>query len=429
MDNVAPRVIEEIEAAWPQQIEHLQKLIREPSTLGNEAGVQRLIASTFHDMGLAVHQFETDIGTLGSHPAFSPVEWDYRGRPNVVGVWHSRSSTGRSLVLNGHIDVVSPEPRSHWRYDPWGAEIVGDRLYGRGSCDMKSGVNAMIYAVRAIQRAGIELDGDLLLQSVIEEECSGNGTLACVERGFVADGCLIPEPANGDALVAQLGVLWCRVVVRGSAGHVMTAQQSINAIDKMYFLIQAMRQLEAEMNAEKHPAYADVQWPINFNPGIIHGGYWPSMVPAQCELEFRMSFYPGTSAQDAKTRVRQHLLAAAATDPWLKDHLPEITFYGYHIEGTVIDFDTSPVIQSLKRSHQAITGRPLQSRRSTGTTDTRYFYQRGIPATCYGPHGANLHGADEYVELPSLLEATKVIAAFILEWCGISSPSQTRRAI
>jgi acetylornithine deacetylase len=413
-------VLQTIEHTWPQQVSYLQSLVQEPSTLGNEAGVQRIMQATFREMGLTVHTFEPDIGALSRLRGFSPPEWSYRGRPNVVGIWPAGGSGGRSLVLNSHVDVVSPEPVSHWSYDPWGAQIVGDRMYGRGACDMKSGVSAMVYAVRAIQATGIRLKGDVILQSVIEEECTGNGALACLERGFTGDGCLIPEPSYGKALVAQVGVLWGRIKVRGRAAHVSGANRAINAIEKTYVLIQAMRELEAQLNRQKHPAFQEVEWPINFNPGIIHAGDWNSTVPSECILEFRMGFYPDMSAAEAKTMVRQHLLEAAARDPWLKDNLPDSTFFGFHAEGTAINFAESPVIQVLNTSHQEVLGQPLLPSASTGTTDTRFFLlYYDIPATCYGARGENSHGIDEYVELPTLLEATKVIAVFIMDWCGV----------
>jgi acetylornithine deacetylase len=422
MDAARQEVLRNVDEAWPQQVEHLQALVREPSTLGNEAGVQRLMQSTLREMDLEVHAFEPDIGSLAGRPGFSPPEWSYRGRQNVVGIWPGTASDGgRSLVLNGHVDVVSAEPLSQWNYDPWGAEIVGGRLYGRGACDMKSGVNAMVYAVRAIQAADIELKNDVIIQSVIEEECTGNGALACLERGFVGDGCLIPEPFPEQALVAQVGVLWCRLNVRGTAAHVMGANRAINAIEKVYLLIDAMRQLESELNSQKPAAFQAVDWPINFNPGVIRAGDWPSTVPAQCELEFRMGFYPGMSAEDAKAMVRERLLTVAARDPWLKDNPPEISFYGFHAEGTAVAFDDSPVIRAINSAHQTVTGRTLAPFASTATTDSRFFLlYYGIPATCYGARGAHMHGIDEYVELPTVRQVTKVIAAFILEWCGVA---------
>lgn len=421
LESVKKKVWQEVEKAWPRQLAHLQALVREPSILGNEAGVQRLMQATFREMGLEVHTFEPDIGAICALPGFSPPEWSYRGRPNVVGVWKGSRKDGRSLVLNGHVDVVSPEPISHWTYDPWGAIVVGDRLYGRGALDMKAGVNAMVWAVRAIQEADVLVRGDIVLQSVIEEECTGNGTLACLHRGFTADGCLIPEPFYRQAPVAQVGVLWGRIKVRGVSYHVMAARSGVNAIEKVWVLINAMRELEARLNSEKPPAFRDVAWPITFNPGVIRGGDWPSTVPAECELEFRMGFYPGMTPERAKTLVRDHLLEAAATDPWLREHPPEITFYGFHAEGMAFDFNESPVIRTLNASHQGVTGRPLEPVASTATTDARFFHlYYDIPVTCYGPSGGKEHGADEYVELPSVLEVTKVIATFIVDWCDVA---------
>lgn len=420
-EELQDAVRQAVEHAWSDQIAHLQALVREPSMLGHEAGAQRVMRRAFGELGLEVHEFEPDIGTLYGLRGFSPPEWGYEGRPNVVGVWRAAASGGRSLVLNGHVDVVSAEPLSGWRHDPWGAEIVGERLYGRGACDMKSGLCAMTAAVRAVRAAGVRLRGDVILQSVIEEECTGNGTLACLDRGFTADGCVIVEPHYGQALVAQVGVLWCRVTVRGVAGHVKATQAGVNAIETVYALIRALRDLERRMNAERPPLFADVPWPINFNPGVIRGGDWPSSVPAECTLAFRMGFYPEMSVEEAKTLVRRTLLDAVAEDPWFRDHPPDIAFYGFHAEGMSMDFAASPVIQTLSAVHQAVTGRSLTPGVLTATTDARFFHlYYGVPVTCYGARGAGSHGADEYVELPTVREATNVLAAFILEWCGVA---------
>lgn len=421
MSTSREAVVERVEQNWSEQIAFLQSLVRQRSTLKHEADIQRVIKATFQGMELEVQTFEPDIGVLSHLPGFSPPEWSYRDRPNVVGVRRSEASNGQSLVLNGHVDVVSAEPASLWTYDPWGATIVGDRLYGRGACDMKAGLSAMVYAVRAIQDAGVQLRGDVILQSVIEEECTGNGTLSCLARGFTADGCLIAEPFYGRAMVAQVGVLWCRVKVWGAAAHAMGANRAVNAIEKMYLLIEAMRELEDALNQDRHPAFRWSTKPIQFNPGIIHGGEWPSSVPAACELEFRMGYYPDMSPAEAQTMVRECLQDAAARDPWLRAHPPDISFYGFQAEGTAVSFEESPVIQVLNAAHNEVTGRELSPMSSTAATDTRYFLlYHDIPATCYGPRGGNIHGVDEYVELPTVREVTKVIAAFILDWCGVA---------
>ncbi len=423
MDALTRSVMDAVDSGWERQVRHLQALVRQPSVLGQEAGAQRLMSALFDEMGLDVAAFEPDIGAISPLRGFSPPEWSYRNRPNVVGIWRSPAGGGRSLVLNGHVDVVSPEPVSRWRHDPWGAEIENGRLYGRGACDMKSGVSAMAWAVRAIQAAGVRLKGDVILQSVIEEECTGNGTLACLARGYLGDGCLIAEPFHDRALVAQLGVLWCRLKVRGVAAHVQGANQAVNAIEKTYVLIRAMRELEAQLNDAKHPAYRSHPWPINFNPGVIRGGDWPSNVPADCELDFRMAFYPGTRIEDAKAMVRGHLLAAAERDTWLKKNPPEITFYGFHAEGATMDFQESPVIQVLTDAYHRVTGRVLQPGIATATTDARFFsLYYGVPVTCFGAQGSGMHGVDEYVEVETVREVTKVVAAFVLDWCGVAEP-------
>jgi acetylornithine deacetylase len=409
-----------VEANWPAQVAQLQALVREPSVLGREAGVQRLMHGGMRELGLQTQQVAIDVGALAQLPGFSPPEWGYRERPNIVGVRRGAGG-GRSLVLQGHVDVVSPEPLGHWTRDPWGAEIVGERLYGRGACDMKAGVGAMLFAARAIQHAGIQLQGDLTLQSVIEEECTGNGALACLAAGFGAEGCLIPEPFYRQALVAQVGVIWLRVVVRGQAAHVKGANAAVNAIEKGYLVIQALRALEAQLNARGHPAFADHPWPINLNPGIIRAGDWASTVPAECELTLRLGFFPDTTARATMARVRAHLAEALGDDPWLAANPPELTFFGFQAEGYAVDPATHPVIGELQATHQALIGAPLTPLASTATTDARFFEKHyGIPATCYGPQGANIHGIDEYVELPSVLEVTRVITAFVLRWCGVA---------
>lgn len=321
---MAPRekVFTEIDRNWDEQVAFLQKIVRMPSELLHEAPVQHEMLRSFRGLGLETDSFDADPGEIHHLPGYSPVEWGFHGRPQVVGVWRSPDGTGRSLVLNGHVDVVSPEPVRLWSRDPWGAEIAGGRMYGRGALDMKAGMSAIVYATKAMRDAGVTLGGDIILQSVIEEECTGNGTLACLARGYVGDGALIPEPEMEWVLAGEIGVLWLRSVVTGAAGHVHGATMHVNAIEKAYVLITALRDLEAAWNSDPHPAYRGVNHPINFNPGVITGGDWPSTVPAECVFTTRISFYPGISPQEAKGLVLGHLEDAINRDPWLREHRP-----------------------------------------------------------------------------------------------------------
>ena len=413
-----------IDAAWDAEVAFLQDLVRRRSTLHHERSAQERVLEELRALGLEGSTQEVDHGAIARLPGYSPVDWAYRGRPNVSARAPGHGG-GRSLVFNGHIDVVPATPERLWTVDPWGAEIRGDRMYGRGAADMKAGVAAMIYAVAAIRRAGVELAGDVLLQTVIEEECTGNGSLAAVraltgEGG--ADAAIIPEPFNQTLLTAQIGVLWARVTVLGAGAHVLGADRAVNANEKAAFLMQGIREMEAAANdpAARHAAYRDVAHPLNYNVGVVHGGDWPSSVPSECVLEVRFAAYPGADLDAAQARFHEDLRAYAARDPWLAEHPPEIAFYGFKAEGCVVD-PATPLFDALRGAHRAVMGTDARPYVSTATTDVRFFaHHHGIPATCYGPVGANLHAPDEWVDLPSVRNVTKVLARAALDWCGVA---------
>lgn len=414
-------VMNEIENLWEEEVAFLQQLGRYPSTLGNEAAIQNYIADYLKkELNLEVDMITPDPKKLSRLPGFSAAEWSYAGRPVVVGTHKSKGQKiGKSLILQGHVDVVSPEPISFWNYDPWGSTIIGDKMYGRGIQDMKSGIAAMIFALKAIKKVGIELGADVLVQTVIEEECTGNGALAALAEGYVAEGALIPEPFGPCAMEAQVGVIWMRIKVRGAGAHTERADQAINAIEKAQVMINAILDYQVEINRRpKHTKFAEHNHPLNVNIGTIHSGDWPSTVPAECTLEVRIGFNPGEDPQKIKEEVKAFLLKTVSKDEWLKENQPEITFYGFHAEGVSLAREIE-LFKYLEEAHRFTTGgEELTFMSSTATTDVRLFTEHyGIPATCYGPIGSNMHGADEWVDLPSVKHVTKTYAAFILNWC------------
>lgn len=422
MDASERRVIERVEQNWEQEVEFLRGMVRRPSTLGNEALVQRFVAQELTEMGLVADVWQVNHAEIARLPGYSPVEWSFEGRPDVAATWRSSSGGGRSLILNGHVDVVPATPEHHWSHDPWGAEVVDGRMYGRGAADMKGGVAAMIYAVRALRETGIELKGDVTLETVIEEECTGNGALAARARGYSADAAVIPEPFGDRALEAQVGVMWARVVVRGRGAHAERASASVNAVLEACRLIDAVGRLEAEVNdrARRHPLFEGIEHPLNYNVGIVRGGDWASSVPEECVFEVRLSCYPGEDLEEVGSRFEAHLLEVAKADPWLAENPPDISFYAFRAEGCVVDRD-EPILGTLRRRHEETTGRKLGLFSFTGTTDARFFnLYHGIPATCYGPAGANLHAPDEWVDLESVREVTKVLALSAMDWCGVA---------
>ena len=207
-----------VEAGWEHQVELLRALVRSPSTLGRERDAQELVAAELADIGLSPQMW--DVGALGE--GSSPPLIEYGRRPNVTAMRRGTGG-GRSLTFNGHIDVVPVGVERNWSYDPWDATIDGGRMYGRGAADMKAGVVAMLGALRALR--SVELRGTICVESVIEEECTGNGAAACRARGPRTDAAIIPEPFNHLALRAQVGVLWATVVVEGKAAHAERARR------------------------------------------------------------------------------------------------------------------------------------------------------------------------------------------------------------
>jgi acetylornithine deacetylase len=417
----ADRVGAAVDANWEREIEFLRGLVTRRSTLGDEALVQRFVAAELGALGLTVDTWEIDAASLAKLPGYGPVEWSFAGRPNVGARW-SGSGGGRSLVLQGHIDVVPATPEHHWTRDPWGAEVAEGRMWGRGAADMKAGVAAMVYAVRALRDAGVRLRGDVSLVTVIEEECTGNGALSALARGYTGDAAIIPEPFGDQALEAQVGVLWARITVRGRGGHAERASEVQNAIAKAARVIDAVSELEAAANrAGRHPAFEGEVHPLNYNVGLVRGGDWPSTVPEECVLEVRLGTYPGEHLPDVQARFRAGLLERLRDDEWLAEHPPEVTFYAFQADGFEIARD-APIMRTLAGVHRELTGSELGYLSFTGTTDARFFNLfYDVPATCYGPLGGNLHAPDEWVDLESVRQTTKVLAAAAMEWCGVAA--------
>ena len=422
MDAVRRRVLEKVDDNWESEVEFLRGLVRRPSALGGEAVVQRFVAEELRETGLEPDVWQIDHAEIAALPGYSPVEWSYEGRPNVAAVWRSPSGDGRSLLLNGHVDVVPATPEHHWTFDPWGGELADGRMYGRGAADMKGGVAAMVYAVRALRESGVELKGDVTLETVIEEECTGNGALAARARGYRADAAVIPEPFGPRLLEAQVGVMWARVTVRGKGAHAERASASVNAVLKGCRLLEAVKELEERVNdpADRHPLFENVEHPLNYNVGIVRGGDWASSVPEECIFEVRISCYPGEDLEEVGSRFRAHLLEAAGRDAWLSETPPEVSFYAFRAEGCVVDRD-EPIVQALQGCHREVTGKEPGFFSFTGTTDARFFnLYHGIVATCYGPTGANLHAPDEWVDLESVRQVTRVLALSAMDWCGVT---------
>jgi acetylornithine deacetylase len=257
-------------------------------------------------------------------------------------------------------------------------------MYGRGAGDMKAGLAAIVGAVRGLRRLDVTPRAPIQLQSVVEEECTGNGALACVLAGHTADAAIITEPTQGAIWTAQVGVLWFQVRVIGAPAHAGEAGDGADAIEASYAVIEALRGLEAELNAEKPSLFAAYPHPINLNVGMIRGGDWPSTVAGECVTHYRLALYPGERVADLKARVEQ---TVADVGDRFGGHRFEVLYDGFQCEGYELEHD-APLVTELVDACSRVTGAKPPLFASTATTDARTFQLYGdTPAVCLGHRG------------------------------------------
>jgi acetylornithine deacetylase len=269
---------------------------------------------------------------------------------------------------------------------------------------MKGGIAAMLLAVEAARALG-PLPGPLVYQSVIEEECGGNGTLAASLAGPLADGVVIAEPTNGGLDLVAPGVIWARITLTGRARHASHADEGSNPVEGMFAVIGALRELEAELNADAEPEFAGIERPYLVNVGALHAGDWPSMTPGRADLDVRLGFPIRMEPADAQARLAESVRAV--------DGDARVEFRGFRARGYSFD-EGSELVRLLGDCHEELHGtRPLPEP-ARATTDLRFF--QSAQAVCYGPTGDGLHGADEWVDVESIANVATVLALLIRRW-------------
>ena len=411
-------ILAAVAAEQPAMVDLLAELVAAPTLLGAEPSGQAIMRRAFEELGLEPVEVPLDRAAIERHPAGAPFSWELDGKANVIATWHPAGpADGRSLILNGHIDVVSPEPASLWSTDPFAPRVDGEWMYGRGAGDMKAGLAAIVGAVRGLRTLDVTPRAPVQLQSVVEEECTGNGALACVLAGHTADAAIVTEPTQGAIWTAQVGVLWFQVRVIGAPAHAGEAEVGANAIEASYAVISALRELEAELNAEKPPLFSSHPHPINLNVGMIRGGDWPSTVAGECVTHFRLALYPGERVASLKARVEE---VVADVGRAFGGSRFEVLYDGFQCEGYELEHD-APLVTGLVDACSRATGAEPPLFASTATTDARTFRLYGeTPAVCFGPRAEAEHGVDERVFLPSMTTTAQAIALFISDWCGLA---------
>jgi acetylornithine deacetylase len=421
--ELADRLVAAVEAGFADQIALTQALVRFPSQRGHEHAIQDFLFREMTRRGLIVDRLTMDAAALARHPGGGAVTAEHSRAPVLVGIHRPRAEIGRSLILQGHVDVVPTGPVDLWSRPPWEPAIDGDWLYGRGGADMKAGLAANFAVLDALARLGLRPAATVYLQSVVEEESTGNGALTTHLAGYRADAVLIPEPEDEKLVRANVGVLWFEVAVAGTPVHVREMGAGANAIEAAMRVVADLRRLEEDLNARARavPALAGEAHPINLNIGRIEGGDWASSVPAWCRVQCRLAIPPGLSAADAARQVEAHVAAFARADRYLANRAPVVTFNGFLAEGYVLD-PGSEAEAMLAAAHERATGRPLESFITAGYLDARVhaLYDQ-VPALCYGPVSKNIHAFDEAVSVSSLKRITTAMVLFVAGWCGVEA--------
>ena len=420
--DLAAKVAKAVDALAPEMVRRLQELIRIPSVVGQEAPAQEYMKRLYQELGLEVQSLTADRETIRRHPAFIDTGADYAGRPNLIAAWPGRENQ-RSLIINGHVDVVSAAPLDAWTRDPWGAVIEGDRLYGRGAGDMKAGLMANYFALKAIKAAGLAPKGSVYLQSVVDEEAGGaGGTLACLMAGHLADAFLCTEPHGTNVTVGSVGICHFRVRVVGRTAHGGLAHLGVNAFGKLIPIYQALEKLDQERGEKvRYPLFEKGSGrSCHLCVGTVQAGDWPSTVAGEAAMECRISFIPGESLEDIHALVRRTVETAARQDPWLREHPPQIEWFGWQTQPWEQDAE-HPFVQTLLASAQTVAGRPVDFIGRASGLDARFASDFPLAASCLGPRAGNIHGIDEYVEISSVAEVCKIVALTTLAWCDWSA--------
>jgi acetylornithine deacetylase len=430
-------VREQIEVRSTEVVALAEDLIRFDTTVRGEPGeppreerpLQEMLAERLSTAGAEVELWEPEPGELDQWTRQVPAGLGFAGRPQLIARFPGDPELP-SLHLNGHIDVVSGEPRSRWTSDPFAPEVRDGHLYGRGACDMKGGVAAMVEAAIAVAGSGVERRGELIVTTVTDEEWNGAGALAVASRGISADAGIVPEATDFEPWIACRGVLNPTVRVEGRPGHAEIPQPdwreggAVNAIEKTQIVLDAVRGLREKWAAEQsdHPLLA----PGELIPTVIKGGEWWVSYPASCTTVVDVTYLPQQGDGDGdgaglEREIEAWILARTEQDPWLAENPPGFT-WGTNLAPAEISAD-HPVVGCVLGAGESV-GRPGKAAALQGWHDAATFTRFGTPTISYGPAGLSndgktlAHALDEFVPVDDLVACAQALAVAAIRWCG-----------
>lgn len=414
-----------VEQGADRLIEICSRLINIESITGNELTVQTEVTAILQEIGLEVDVWEPDDDKLRAYPLFMETGESFRNRPVVAGILKGKDNArGKSLLVNGHVDVVTPEPLDKWKTDPFRAVIQDGRIYGRGASDMKSGLATAIFCVELLKKEFSGTNNDITIVSVPGEENGGNGTVASLLRGYTkADGAIFPEPTSNQIQPAHRGAAFWRINIEGKASHGGTKYKGVSAVEKGIKVVAALRKLEEKRNrniCSKNEFYQDYPLSAPVTVGIFNGGQFTSGVPESCQIEGCIEYVPGEMSKDVIQAFEEAVLCACRGDEWMLSHRPKVEWFGLLYEPASTDME-HPLVKTARECYEeALHEKPSVNGFEAGTDMRLIRNHFGVPGFMFGAGDiAMAHAPNEYVEIDQLIKNAKVMALIMARWSGI----------
>lgn len=415
-------VLAAVDAAREEMIALLQELVRMPSVSGSadENAIQHHMQRVMTADGLETDLWSVPLQVLSARADFPGMEVQRSEAWGLVGRLRGRGG-GATLMFNGHVDVVPAGDLNAWTVEggPFSGEVKHGHLFGRGACDMKGGLVAALWAIRALQRSRVTLAGDVLLASVQAEEDGGMGTYALLQRGWRADACVIPEPTSLDLVPATAGALTFRLRVPGRATHASRRTEGESALEHFWPVWSALRELERQRNRRADPLMQRWAVPYALSIGTVQCGDWASSVPDLLVADGRLGVALDESIDDARAGFERAVHDACREDRWLRDHPVRVEWWGGQFMPGRLP-GTSDLPKRVRRAHTLSGGDALHAPETWGApygSDLRLMVGLGqIPTIHYGPGDAGLaHGPDEAVSLDEVHQTARTLAILALD--------------
>lgn len=429
MDNhlLEKKISDAVEKERGRLLELCERLMNIESVTGNELNVQNEVKKIFEEIGLKTDYWIPDDEEMKNYSLYSDTGESFKDRPVVAGILKGRfPAKGKSLLINGHVDVVTPEPLDKWDTDPFCAVIQDGKLIGRGASDMKTGLCVGIFCIWLLKKYFGGVNNDITIVSVPGEENGGNGTAASLLRGYTkADASIFPEPTSNQIQPAHRGAAFWRIYIDGRSSHGGTKYKGISAVEKGIKVVAALQELEDIRNREicsKNVFYKDYPLSAPVTVGIFCGGQFTSGVPEHCMIEGCIELVPGEKVEEVAKSLEEAVMGVCKDDSWLMEHPPKVEWFGLFYNPAHTEPD-HPFVKLAEKSYQAMLGETPMVNGFEAGTDMRLLNRNfGVPGLMFGAGDiAMAHAPNEYVEIEELIKNAKVMALMMAQWCGIES--------